>query len=128
MADPDEFDDLPSSVSSSFRAFGPSVNDAICPMAIRHEVNETNADGQLLHRYNYLEYEFEKDGLFCRARSYVEAIGDVAIFGPFAGREDLRPAIAPEFRDNVLDYLKRRFDHITELGEEGYVTVWSRSA
>ena len=128
MADPDEPDDLPSIVSSSIQlGGGPAIDDAIRPTTIRHQVDEIIVDGELRQRYNYIEYEFEKDGAYCRARSYVDQIGEAAIFGPFAGKNDLRPVSASNFRDDVLDYLKRRFDHITELGDVGYVSIWSRS-
>ena len=71
MADQDETGDEPSIVSSSFwaGAGGLALNDAVHPTAIRHEVDEINADGAPFQRYNYLEYEFAKDGAFCRARS-----------------------------------------------------------
>lgn len=127
MANPDEPDDLPSIVSSSIQLGGPAIGDAIHPMSIRHEVDEIVADGELLQRYNYIEYEFKKDGAFCRARSYVDSIGKVAVFGPFISRDDLRPVTAEDFGNSVLDYLKRRFNLIESLGEEGYVTIWSRS-
>lgn len=127
MADPDAPDDLPSIVSSSFRAGGPANDDAIRPVSIRHEVEEIVADGELLQHYNFIEYEFEKDGAFCRARSYVESIGEVAVFGPFVSRDDLRSITAEDFEISVLDYLKRRFDLVKALGEGGYTTIWSRS-
>lgn len=127
MAESDEPDDLPSIVSSSIQLGGQTVGDAIRPTAIRHEVDEIVTDGELLQRYNFIEYEFEEDGAFCRARSYIDSIGEVAVFGPFISRGDLRPIPAEGLENNVLDYLKRRFDLIKELGESGYVTVWSRS-
>jgi len=74
MADQDESDDEPSIVIPSFRAGagGLAMTDAVHPTAIRHEVAEINADGAPFQRYNYLKYEFAKDGAFCRARSYVD--------------------------------------------------------
>lgn len=129
MADPDETGDEPSIVSSSFQfgSGGLTIDDAVHPTAIRHEVDEINIDGALSQRYNYLEYEFTKDGLFCRARCYLHSVHEVAFFGPFAGRVDLSPVRADDIRTDVLDYLKRRFDLITELGDDSYVTHWSRS-
>ena len=50
----------------------------------------------------------------------------MAILGPFARRDDLRPVDAPRLRDDVLEYLKRRFDAIDELGDTGYVRIWTR--
>lgn len=126
MADPDETNDEPMIVSSSIRFGGATTDDAIRPTEIRHEVDEIKGDGGLLQRYNYIEYAFEMDGAFCRARSYIDTIGEVAFFGPFAGKYDLSPIEAEEFRTGVLDYLKRRFDRITEIGENGYVSTWTR--
>ena len=107
---------------------GPELrrDDAILPSAIRHQVDEIHDEGRLQEQYNFIEYDFEQDGAYCWARTYVDTIGEVVIFGPFAGRDDLRPVDAPRLRDAVLDYLKRRFEKIDELGDTGYVRIWRR--
>lgn len=127
MADPDAPDDGPSIVSSSVLLGGRAIDDSIRPKSIRHEVDEIFADGELQQRYNFIEYEFEKDGAFCRARAYIDSISEVAVFGPFVSKDELSPLTEDDFKNSVVDYMKRRFDLIVELGEYGYVTLWSRS-
>ena len=100
--------------------------DRVDPPTIRHEVEEIAPEGEVEMIYNYLTYEFEREGAICKARTYLDSIGEVAIFGPYASRDDLRPIDAPEFKDDVLAYLKRRFRAIEELGEEGYVRIWEQ--
>jgi hypothetical protein len=117
-------------ISSSLGADGESPelrrDDAILPSAIRHQVDEIYDGGRLQERYNFIDYDFERDGAYCRARTYLDTSGEVAVFGPFAGRDDLRPVDAPRLRDAVLEYLKRRFQTIDALGENGYVRIWTR--
>lgn len=105
---------------------GSLSEDAIQPSEIRHRVEDIFVGDRLDERYNFIDYHFERDGAYCRARTYVVSISNVAIFGPFAGRDDHQSIDAPELREAVLDYLKRRFAKINELGGDGYVTIWSR--
>jgi len=65
-------------------------------------------------------------GLFAEPVPMSTPQDEVAFFGPCAVKDDSSPVTAEDFRTDVLDYLKRRFDTITELGTDGYVTVWSR--
>lgn len=119
--------DEPSIVGGSAKNLDPMIEDAIHPTAIHHRVDELRAEGELLQYYNYLVYEFERDGQSCIARTYVEMIDEVALLGPVPSPNNDRKVPESAFRDDVLQYLKRRFHHITELGDEGYITVWTRS-
>jgi hypothetical protein len=90
-------------------------SDPIRPVAIDHQVEELWADGQrkvLEQRYNYLVYHFEHDGKYCRARTYIEDIGSVTLFGPYARRDLTGPIHDAEFTDKVTAYLQRRFRHV----------------
>jgi hypothetical protein len=100
--------------------------DLITPVEIKHQVEEIFAEGELTERYNHIVYEFEKDGVYCFANAYLDGIDVVSIFGPFSDREQRNTVESPEFYEQVLAYLKRRFFVITTLGEEGYVTVWQQ--
>lgn len=100
------------------------TEDPIRPTVIRHQVEEIFHGAKLQERYNYIVYEFEQDGAFRWARTYLDEIRKVAIYGPFGGRDDHREVEAPDFRDAVLAYLKRRFFEIQELGDSGYMTIW----
>ena len=113
----------PKVVASSFKT-GTSKTDPIAPVEITHSVDEIVVDGQMQARYNYLAYHFEVEGDYCRARTYLNDIGTVSVYGPFAGRGSRDIVEAPQFFDYVMSFLKRRFLRIDILGEEGYVTIW----
>lgn len=101
-----------------------SESDRIKPAEIRHNVEEIVANGETEQIYNYLDYRFEKPGVHCRARTYLDDIDTVSIYGPFDGADSEREIDAPEFYDGVLSYLKRRFLVIDALEDEGYHTIW----
>ena len=98
--------------------------DRITPAEIRHNVEEIVANGETEQIYNYLDYRFEKSGVHCRARAYLDDIDTVSIYGPFDGADSEDEIDAPEFYDGVLSYLKRRFLVIDAPGDEGFDTVW----
>ncbi len=116
----------PEIVSSRFRELTSQPDDPIRPTAILHNIDEIDAEETPDVVYNYLVYAFERDGAVCKARTYLDTIEEVSVFGPFAGPDDLRPIEAPGFRADVLSYLKRRFRVIQELREDGYHTIWER--
>ena len=116
----------PRIVSSQIRTLKPPADDPIRPIAIHHKVERIGPEEAPDVVYNYLVYEFQRDGAVCKARAYLETIEEVSIYGPFAGPDDLRPIEAPGFRADVLSYLKRRFRVIQELREDGYHTIWER--
>lgn len=127
MSDPKEPADEPSIIGGSFTEIGRMVEDAIRPSAIHHQVDDLRAGGELLQYYNYIVYEFERDGIVCRARAYLDTVDEVALLGQLSGSGDHCKIPKSAFRDDVLRYFKRRFRRITELGEEGYLTIWTRS-
>ena len=92
--------------------------DPIQPVSIKHAVEELWADERsktLTQRYNYLDYHFEQDGGYCRARAYLDDPRTVTLFGPFQSRGSLEPAHAPEFEEQVLVYLNRRYEKVKRL-------------
>lgn len=99
--------------------------DTVKPTGIEHKCDQMFDGDTLLQEYNYFVYHFERDGRYFWARSYVEDIGTVAIYGPFDGRETKEPTSGP-LDDAILSYLKRRFLKIDTLGSGGYVTIWRR--
>ena len=98
--------------------------EPIVPIEIRHNVDEVVFDGKREQRYNFIDYHFEKYGAYCRARTYLDEIEAVSLYGPSRSREEVSPVEAPQLREEVLAYLKRRFMAIDVLGEEGYVELW----
>ena len=101
-------------------------SDPIQPVRIRHEVDEFfDADG-LEARYNYIVYEFERSGVYVGARTYIDEIGTVSLFGPFKAGENRERVSDPEMVDAVVTYMKQRFCQIDRLGDGGYETIWHR--
>ncbi len=101
-----------------------SEADPIVPVEIRHDVDEISIDGDLEQLYNYIDYRFERPGAHCRARTYLDDIDTVSVFGPFSGQDREDEVDAPEFLEDVLSYLKRRFLVIEVFGDDGPDTVW----
>src|SRR5215467_9067677 len=97
-------------------------DDRIVPVRILHNSEQIWNGDELEQNYNYLVYEFETEQHFYTARSYLDDIREVFIFGPF---EKSVPTVK-ELRDvpldqRVLAYLRRRYFVIKQLGSEGYV-------
>jgi hypothetical protein len=99
--------------------------DSLTPTEIEHKCDEMSDGDTLVQEYNYFVYHFERDGRYFWARTYVDEIGAVSIFGPFDGRETKKPLSGP-LDDAVLSYFKRRFRKISALGSKGYEVIWSR--
>ena len=99
--------------------------DSAKPTDIEHKCDEISDGDTLQQKYNDFVYHFESDGRYFWARSYVEDIGTVSIYGPFDGRETMKPISGP-LDEAILAYLRRRFEKIDTLGSGGYMTVWSR--
>lgn len=101
------------------------IVDEIVPAEILHNVDEISVSGELLQKYNFLVYRFERNGLAIDARAYLDMIGTVSYFCPRA-RPLPGPCVqAPEFEKEVFEYLKRRFHSIDRFDlDRGYVTVW----
>ncbi|HUE80040.1 MAG TPA: hypothetical protein VMN38_10470 [Sphingomicrobium sp.] len=107
--------------------------DAIQPVKISHHVDEIAEGDRLVERYNYVVYEFENEAGYLWARTYLEEVEKVAIYGPFTDRTRTTKAIAPNLETAVVSYLKRRFDRIDRLNPDknapdAYETLWRRSA
>jgi hypothetical protein len=105
--------------------------DPIQPLRIFHRVEEIRDGAELRERYNYIVYEFERDGLFATGRTYLDDIDTVSIYGPYAGRGSTREVGAPAFEAAVMAYFQRRFNQIDRLSRDEnspapYVTVWRR--
>jgi hypothetical protein len=105
--------------------------DRITPVRISHHVDEIIDGDKLQERYNYLVYEFERDGLTVSARTYLDEVGAVAIFGPYRGRDTTVEIRAPKLEAEVVAYLQRRFSQIDRLSKDDasptpYVTIWRR--
>ena len=92
--------------------------DPIAPVSIEHSVDEIWSDvrrRKLQQKYNFLDYHFEKNGRYFRARAYLDEISTVTLFGPFAGRSSTEPTIDPVFADEVATYLRRRYRKLKVL-------------
>jgi hypothetical protein len=87
--------------------------DAIEPVQIEHIFDEVWSSNELQQRYNFLDYHFERDGAYCRARSYSDQFQCVALFGPFNGRDSTRKVRSPHLEHDVMLYLNRRFNEVS---------------
>ena len=99
-------------------------DDEISPVEIQHRKDEIWQGDELLESYNYFTYVFRSGGVIITARTYLDEIHSVALYGPMLDSDPNQRAESPEFRDAVLAYLKRRFREIQVLGSEGYETIW----
>lgn len=127
MSDTEGPDDEPTLIGGRSMELDPKTTAAILPSAIHHLVDELRADRELIEHYNYFVYYFDRAGHSCTARTYVATIDEVALLGSATDQGKVRRVPNSPFRNDVLQYLKRRFHHITELGDEGYETVWRSS-
>lgn len=91
--------------------------DPIAPVRIRHQVDEITADsGALEEHYNFIDYDFEQPGAYMRARTYLDEIKSVTVYGPFDKPHSIVAVNAPELEHAVLQYLKRRFRRVKRMG------------
>lgn len=98
--------------------------DEISPAEIQHRKDDIWQGNELLESYNYFTYVFRSGGVNITARTYINEIHSVALYGPMLDGDPNQRAEAPEFREAVLAYLKRRFRKIEVLGSAGYETIW----
>jgi|SRR3954447_26515870 hypothetical protein len=98
--------------------------DAIVPVRITHNSEQIWNRDRLEQDYNYLVYEFETERHRYRARTYLNNIRTVAVYGPF---EKDSTSVAPledfEIDQRVLAYLRRRYAEITILCATGYEPI-----
>lgn len=85
------------------------TDDPIEPVEIEHLVDEVWDGDRLEQRYNFLDYHFEREGAYCRARSYADDFGAAVLFGPFERRGSIKAVDNPTMQRDALAYLERRF-------------------
>jgi hypothetical protein len=89
--------------------------DAITPIEIEHSVDEIWDGSSLEQRYNYLDYHFELDGAYCRARAYIDDFSNVTLFGPFNQRGSISKIERPDLERAAIIYLAKRFPSVNRL-------------
>jgi len=112
---------------SSFRELSESefvCADSITPDRIEHKVEEIFDDGALNQKYNYIVYSFCSSGATMTARTYLDEIDSVSVFGPFLAEDTQEIVEAPALFNGVLLYLSRRFHFIEVLSTDGYRLIW----
>ncbi|MEO1542643.1 MAG: hypothetical protein AAFR75_01265 [Pseudomonadota bacterium] len=93
------------------------------PYQIEHLVEIIVSEGQVDQFYNYLVYRFEGHGAYVWARTYLDEIHTVSVFGPFKSADELVPIGSPNLMNGVVEYLKTRFSNLQVLSENGNVKV-----
>jgi hypothetical protein len=96
--------------------------DPILPVAIEHRCEEIRDGSRLEQQYNYIDYHFESDGAYFWARTYLDRITVISLFGPFDGRTTRRPT-GGAIPEAVLAYLRRRFPTVQTPKEGGYAPI-----
>ena len=92
------------------------IADSILPFRIEHSVDEVVAEGELICRYNYLDYHFEgSQGHYVRGRAYFPDPTEVILFGPFLSDNALEDVENPEFLAAVFRYMERRFAAVSRF-------------
>lgn len=97
-------------------------DDQILPTRIEHRCECILNAGAIEQRYNYLVYQFERASDSAIARAYLDQIDEVSIL-QMGGKLPVGEMRSTEFWRDVLAYLRRRYDTVTALGEEGYAPV-----
>jgi hypothetical protein len=98
--------------------------DPILPVRITHKSEQIWNGDRLEQDYNYIMYEFETEQHRYHARTYLNNVRTVAVYGPFEkGDARLAPVEGIEIDRRVLAYLRRRYSATTTLGSTGYVPV-----
>lgn len=106
------------------RDFRMDHEDAIVPVRITHNSEQIWNRETLEQHYNYLVYEFETEEHRYGARSYLDEIHTVAIFGPFKKDDESdTPLESVEIDPRVISYLSRRYSEITRFTSAGYETM-----
>lgn len=96
--------------------------DPVHPTAIEHKCDEIFLGSKLEQRYNYIVYHFEGDGTYLWARTYTDDIKTVSLHGPFESRANMKP-VGGVAHQGILAYLRRRFEHVTMLRDNGYASI-----
>ena len=98
--------------------------DEVVPTEIEHRCEETFAGEELEQKYSYIVYYFNCNGAYFWARTYIDEIDTVSVYGPFEGRRTTSRIRGP-LDEGMLSYLKRRFRRVQTLGSDGMWT-WHR--
>jgi len=91
--------------------------DLIQPVQIEHCIDEiwTGENEDVLEQYyNYIDYHFERDGAYMRARTYLDEIKTVSVFGPFQQRGSIEKVRSPKLAADVHRYLNRRYNKVQQ--------------
>jgi hypothetical protein len=88
--------------------------DPVGPVTMEHRCEELFSGDRLEQRYNYIVYHFDCDGAYFWARTYLDDVKTVSLFGPFENRTTMKP-IDGSFDAAVLAYLRRRFRNVQTL-------------
>ena len=100
------------------------VDDPIVPVSITHDVDVIVDGGVLEQHYNFIDYLFERDGVFSKARVYLDEESTAIVYDAYADSSmDVR-VDAPELLADIAAYLKRRYNRIELLGSEGRKLLW----
>ena len=98
--------------------------DPIEPVDIVHAVEEIIIQGVTEQKYNFIVYTFQHSDATMSARTYLDGIETVSIFGPFSNEGTQDSIEPPAFYNDVLLYLSRRFHFINALDATGYELIW----
>lgn len=98
----------------AWRATG-KEEDPIRPTRIEHDVDEIWDGEELSECYNYPVYYFEGHGARCSARTYLDDIKNVTLYGPFREGSSHEATPCPALEAEVLAYLGRRYQ-VVERG------------
>lgn len=82
--------------------------DEIIPSLIEHRFEEITEVGQTSEEYNYLLHVFELDGHYYWAKSYLDEISQISVYGPFANKEHTQK-LKKNIDKRILAYLRRRY-------------------
>ena len=104
------------------------LTDPIRPVEIEHAIDEVYDGDKLEQRYNFLDYHFERDEAYCRARSYADDFQTVTLFGPFENKGSIQKVSRPDLERDVLRYLQRRFRNVKPTPEDTAVTNEEKAA
>lgn len=97
------------------------AHDALHPQRIEHKREVIRRrGGEVEASCNYLDYFFETETHWYRARAYLDDMTRVAIFGPFELNAPPTRPVSQTIDARVLAYLRRRYATIEVLDETGY--------
>ncbi len=102
-------------------------DDIITPFKIKHDIDYIFNGYNIDIYYNYIDYHFERNGVYCVARAYLDEINSVSIRGIFSGSDRRETAKSREMLEVVCNYLKRRYRKIEVFKDGEYKTIWTNA-